>query len=303
MSKQANNGRAFEWALASELSSETGCAIKETKYSISAFNSYKLIPTNKQAFFDLSAQKAVAHIIAKEAKNLDISLNSFITFNSDQAGKYGDVRDVLLITQQKEIGFSCKTNHEALKHPRLSSTIDFVKSWKLNLDGCSKTYWEKVNPIFERLNSIKMETSSTARWDSIPNKAETIYWPLLDAWAEELERVCQTPQSCHALIAYLIGHKDFYKIISSNKDKSVHIQGWNFNNNLVTKQTKYPTSIIAINNKNGGQYSKTVTLNHGYSINFRIHSASSRVEPSLKFDINAIGLPSTEVYQNTISLY
>jgi len=57
-----------------------------------------------------------------------------------------------------------------------------------------------------------------------------------------------------------------------------------------------------VNNKNGGQYSKTVVFNHGYSINFRIHNASSRVEASLKFDIKAIGLPTSEVYQQTIDL-
>jgi hypothetical protein len=45
-----------------------------------------------------------------------------------------------------------------------------------------------------------------------------------------------------------------------------------------------------------------VTFNRGYSINFRIHSASSKVESSLKFDVNAIGLPVNEIYQQTFDI-
>jgi hypothetical protein len=58
--------------------------------------------------------------------------------------------------------------------------------------------------------------------------------------------------------------------------------------------------LYKIDTKNGGQYSKTVVLNHGYSFNFRIHNKSKRVEPSLAFDVQAIGLPP-EIYTHTIS--
>jgi hypothetical protein len=36
-----------------------------------------------------------------------------------------------------------------------------------------------------------------------------------------------------------------------------------------------------------------VSLNEGWQISFRIHNASSRVEPSLKFDINLVSAPHT----------
>ena len=80
---------------------------------------------------------------------------------------------------------------------------------------------------------------------------------------------------------------------------TVYLQAYNFNGTLSTRRTKYPDAINTINKKNGGVYSKTIVFNHGYSINFRIHNASSRVEPSLKFDITAMGLPVNEVYQQT----
>ncbi|WP_374110347.1 HaeIII family restriction endonuclease [uncultured Streptococcus sp.] len=33
-------------------------------------------------------------------------------------------------------------------------------------------------------------------------------------------------------------------------------------------------------------------MDNGWTISFRIHNASSRIEPSLKFDIQLIGFPS-----------
>lgn len=125
----------------------------------------------------------------------------------------------------------------------------------------------------------------------------------MDAWAKEIKRLCSISEDksalvCREMISYLIGRNDFYKVICHGA-KSVYLQAYNFNGTLATRRTKYPTSITAINNKNGGVYSKTIVFNHGYSINFRIHNASSRVEPSLKFDITAMGLPVNEVYQQT----
>jgi hypothetical protein len=139
--------------------------------------------------------------------------------------------------------------------------------------------------------------------DDIADKSNEYYWPVLDAWADEVKRLCnqeteKQAEVCKSMISYLIGKHDFYKVICDGP-RSVALQGFNLNNTLATKRTKYPNSINAINNKNGGQYSKTVVFNHGYSINFRIHSASSKVESSLKFDVKAIGLPVNEVYQQT----
>jgi HaeIII restriction endonuclease len=144
------------------------------------------------------------------------------------------------------------------------------------------------------------------RWDELPDKATEYYWPILNAWADEITALCQLgskkqEETCQSIISYLVGRHDFYKVICEGQSR-VAIQGFNFNNSLSTRKTKYPTCINAINNKNGSQYSKTIVFNHGYSINFRIHSASSRIESSLKFDITAIGLPVNEVYQQTFDI-
>ena len=304
MASQKENGMGFEWAIGLELSNQSGAPIINSAYSRGpqlAFE-HKISTTRKQAFMR-AAQVAIEHILEKEQITHSEQMAGEIIFNSDAAGQSGDVRDVLLRTGKKVIGVSCKSNHEALKHPRLSGTLDFVQSWGLDPHGCSPDYWRAVKPIFAELSSIRQESGATILWAQLENKPERFYWPLLDAWADEITRLCsvsdeQSAVVCKEMISYLIGRNDFYKVICHGAN-SVNIQAYNFNDTLATRKTKYPSSINVINKKNGGVYSKTIVFNHGFSINFRIHNASSRVEPSLKFDITAMGLPVNEVYQQT----
>lgn len=306
MSTQTDNGRAFEWAIGRELSKKTNFPITKNSFSINAESAFNNISSSKQQTFKNAAENAIEHILKKETKFFKSKKIGAVVFNTDAAGKNGDVRDVLLELNGKQLGISCKNNHEALKHSRLSATVDFIKKWNIDIDGCSLKYWNKVKPIFKKLKDIKTQSNGTFLWADIVDKPNQYYWPLLDAWADEINDTCaisiqKQSQVCKSIILYLIGKHDFYKVICEGSQR-VHIQAYNFNNTLSTKRTNYPDSIIAINKKNGGQYSKTIVFNHGYSINFRIHSASSRVEPSLKFDITAIGLPTTEVYQQTIDI-
>lgn len=305
MSEQKTNGMAFEWAVGLTLESLTGCKIILDQNALPPKDAFETkINESKKENFLRAANGALVHILGKEKITNDSSNQGSIKFNSDADGQKGDVRDVLLHINGKTIGFSCKNNHEALKHSRLSGKLDFVKKWGLDDNGCSQSYWDKIKPIFSELKQIKDNSGSKELWDNLVDKPSRFYWPLLDAWADEVQRLCnpdnqKSPEVCKALISYLIGRNDFYKIICQG-NKSVDIQAYNFHGTLATRTTKYPNFINAINNKNGGVYSKTIAFNHGYSINFRIHNASSRVEPSLKFDIKAIGLPSNEVYQHNI---
>ncbi len=303
MSKQTDNGRAFEWAIGLALQAQTGFKLKPNESSKNAEKAFVAASAKKQTSFENAGKMAVEHILKKESFSDEKEQDGHIEFNADKAGIAGDVRDVLLIAGKRTIGISCKNNHEAMKHSRLSATVDFVKTWGVRSSGCSENYWNAVKPIFEKLKKIKEESNGQCLWRSLDRKAEDFYWPLLDAWEKELLEQKKSNEGglCRAIVAYLVGQHDFYKVIFERSAR-VYIQAWNFNKTLGTKQTKYPDTLVAINNKNGGQYSKTVVFNHGYSINFRIHNASSRVEASLKFDIKAIGLPTSEVYQQTIDL-
>jgi hypothetical protein len=73
----------------------------------------------------------------------------------------------------------------------------------------------------------------------------------------------------------------------------------NYKNNpnceLIPKvpRLKLPSRLIEVVYQENSKTTLLVTLNEGWQISFRIHNASSRIEPSLKFDINLVSAPHT----------
>ncbi|MDA3891279.1 MAG: HaeIII family restriction endonuclease [Salinivirgaceae bacterium] len=223
---------------------------------------------------------------------------------SDSEGQSGDVRDVLairLLQQKWEIGISAKNNHRAVKHCRLSQKIDFGEKW-IGIP-CSRDYFDEIEPIFDFLTNLKQKDKNT-KWTSIPNMHDKIYVPLLNAFRKELLRLdkehpLQIPQK---LVEYLIGNKDFYKVMKGRN--TVQVQAYNLHGTLnqpfkdinpkaKIQKLKLPTRLIEVVYEGDSKTTLIVSLNEGWQISFRIHSASSRVEPSLKFDINLISAPYT----------
>lgn len=267
-------------------------------------SSYEKVIPKLQERFPIAASLAVHHIIEKEYKNLESNKPTGIWVASDSRGQKGDVRDVVIKCKDSEIGISCKTNHDDFKHSRLSSTSNFVRKWGLDQEGCSQEYWDAVKPVFAELRSIRESSNATALWSDQKDVPNRFYWKVLDAFEAEILRLTASSepnasQVTKNLISYIVGSHDFYKVIS--RSEQVEIQGFNLNGSLAVSKTRYPDHVIGIDRLNGGRYSKTVRFNRGFTFNFRIHSASSRVEPSLKFAVSAISLPPSEIYTNHIS--
>jgi hypothetical protein len=298
---QVINGKAFEYAVAMELQRRLQTSIRPGQEAEICRNAFESLTPEFSADLVRAAVKAVDHILELERRRLSSAVPKQIWIASDDRGQQGDVRDVVLETSDGAIGISCKNNHAAFKHSRLSGRVDFVKKWDLDPAGCSEEYWRQVRPIFAELEVIRKESYGTALWNELPDVAGRFYWPVLDAFDKELTRLSEPGSATAAtvsknLVLYIVGRIDFYKVI--RRAESVTVQGFNFNGSLATDRTHGPTLVIGVDRLNGGQYSKTVRLNRGFTFNFRIHNASSRVEPSLKFDITAVSLPPTEIYVN-----
>ena len=219
---------------------------------------------------------------------------------SDQAGAHGDVRDIVLTGTQPnwEIGISVKRKHEAMKHSRLSDTIDFGIAWDLG-EGCSQEYWDAIKPVFEWLRKLKLEEKN---WRDIENKKELVYRPVMEAFRAEIRRICSKRkfQACRAVVHYLIGKYDFYKLIAL--DGVVKIQAFNLNRKLnVGRNLKLPTALVGNEFKDDSDNTVILIFNHGWTLSFRIHSATTKVEPSLKFDIQLDGQP-TNLYTQHLAV-
>jgi ribosome-associated toxin RatA of RatAB toxin-antitoxin module len=231
---------------------------------------------------------------------------------SDNHGKLGDVRDVLAIRllQKWEIGVSAKNNHKAVKHSRLSSKIDFGEKW-LGIKA-SKKYFNAVTPIFNKLDKIKRQSNKKKKWSEIGNYHKTVYLPILSAFTQELKRLYKkNPKIAAAnLVGYLVGNKDFYKVIKRKNIIEIHAYNIKGTLNLPFKkiQPKYitpkvalPTKILDVELKMDSETTAIVRMNNDWTLSFRIHNASTRVESSLKFDIHLLKSPKN-LFKNTLNI-
>ncbi len=318
-SRQMIIGKAFEYALLLEfkekLEKVTIVEVIENSSLNIAKNCFNKFDKNDKGRYLLTASFAVNFLIDIEPRlSNELSSNDILQLEivADSLGEIGDVRDVLAIRlkQKWEIGISAKNNHNAVKHSRLSSHIDFGEKW-IGIN-CSKKYFGSINPIFGELKKLKQESNSTQRWDSLNNYHETVYMPILKAFKNELLRIYNTNKSVVAtrLIEYLVGNKDFYKVIKKNN--AVEIVAYNLRGTLnlpfkdiepkfITPKVELPTEIDNISFKEDSQTTLIVKFNKGWKLSFRIHNASSRIEPSLKFDINLLESPRT-LFTNTLSI-
>jgi hypothetical protein len=314
---QTINGKSFEYALLvqfeEKLRDKTNVEIiKNNSFQIAqkCFNEIKELQKSE---FLLYASFAVNFLIDLEprlANGIDKNDTLELEILPDRAGETGDVRDVLAIRvlQRWEIGVSAKNNHNAVKHSRLSSDIDFGKKW-LGIES-SKEYFDRINLVFGSLKKIKKEINGTKKWSEIGDYHTSVYLPILIAFIEELEKIYKSnlEKVPTNLVKYLIGNKDFYKVVK-NKN-SLDIYAYNFNNSLNLSfgniESKYkipeivlPTKILDMSFKENSKNTIIITLDNDWVLSFRIHNASSRVEPSLKFDITLLSSPKT-IFKNTL---
>ena len=111
-----------------------------------------------------------------------------------------------------------------------------------------------------------------------------------------------------ALIRYLIGRNDFYKVIMNDSRRFTQIESININGTLNkpfgkrralvdVPLMKLPNKFYEIDFKEDSNNTIVVVCDQGWNVSMRIHNASSKVEPSLKFDVQLIAMPSSILTQ------
>ena len=277
MPSQAESGKAWEYGLARRLAQINGVPILSNNTQLKAHKAYHQYGEHAQKEFARAADAAANFLEAHDDRFGELAQ---LEIQSDQRGKAGDVRDILAITTNGAvIGISAKHRHRALKHSRLSDSIDFGLDWYGR--ACSATYWGRVEPVFDRLRHAKV-----GYWRELPDKHEGYYRPVLEAFVDEV--------TAHAdpvrLLRYVVGHYDFYKVIKANGD--VEIQSFNLSGDLQWgAKLPMPTRVVDFRRVPQRVGTAELTLDRGWQLSFRLHSANAEIEPSLKFDIQLVGSP------------
>ena len=280
---QTQRGKAFEYAVASAFRRALNVPLDELS-AINAKTHYDACPDSPS--MDIAAAEAAMFLKAFDESLDDATL---IQLQPGTAGQRGDVRDILIRLNDGEVGISAKTQSNEIRAPRLSKNIDFGKEWADY--PVSSGYWEAVNPIFEQLDAIRAE-NPRAKFSDIPNKVEAIYLPVLTAFEDELRRLCSQygPRFIERMFRYIIGRYDFYKVV--RRRDHVLVQPFNLNGTLGWgRRWSIPRDIELIRRPTGSRNKILVSFEGGAQVSFRIHNASSKIEPSLKFSITFVGLP------------
>ncbi len=305
---QTETGKAFEFAIVQAISELVPNAI---------INQNKPFETSRTCFGKLDVQSIEQyrnHARAASYRLLELEpiLREYpedisLIIQPDSAGASGDVRDIVIRASRMdwEIGISAKHRHFAVKHSRLSQTIDFGDKWLHR--PCSERYFEEIQPIFDKLLEYRVRE---LEWKSIPSKDE-IYRKITSAFRDEFLRIADLDDEVpEKILRYLIGRHDFYKIVKVNGYTT--FQAFHFNGTLNRKyqntkptiklnKLKAPTRIIELDHKLNSVSTLHLTMDEGWQISFRIHNASTNVEPSLKFDISLIGQPP-DLYSDSLTI-
>ena len=308
MSNKSNNqGRAYEYIFLNSLfkviSKIREASIEKNSNFMASKQAWETLSSQDKEIYKISALTGVNIILNLEPLIIEKSNDILnLKIQSDDEGKKGDVRDIVIMRGNIdwEIGLSLKYNHFAVKHSRLSKKLDFGEKWY----GipCSEEYWKKVKPIFDFLEE---EKEKKTLWKEIVNKNEDVYFPLLEAFKIEiLDQNRKNIKLLENMLKYLLGKFDFYKVISIDNKKVTRVQSYNLygtlNQDGVHEKRKIeipiiilPTRIVSLDFKPNSLTTLELYLNNGWQFTFRIHNAEKEVKPSLKFDIQIVGMPTS----------
>ncbi len=307
MSDKSNNqGRAYEyaWCLALEqkLSVFKKVIVDKQNGFNACYRAYENLEKSLQERYLESAKQGVLLLLDCEpllSEVIGSSQNEItLSLQKDKLGEIGDVRDILIYFDRFCIGLSIKHNHDAVKHSRLSKDLDFGEKW-LGV-GVSQNYKDTIKPLFEKLENAKKEGML---WRDFPNKEQEIYAPLLQAFKKEVLRIDENKKNKvpQKMVEYLLGKYDFYKAILLEREQKTKLEAYHFHNTLnrsvknkpkrIIPLSKLPTRMIYFDFKPKSFNTLELVLDEGWSFSLRIHNASSRVEPSLKFDIKLLSIP------------
>ncbi|GAA7520395.1 hypothetical protein MMM110_14400 [Helicobacter pylori] len=309
MSDKSNHqGRAYEyaWCLALEqkLSVFKKVIVDKQNGFNACYRAYESLEKSLQERYLESAKQGVLLLLDCEPLLSEVigSWQNEITLSlqKDKLGEIGDIRDILIYFDRFCIGLSIKHNHDAVKHSRLSKNLDFGEKW-LGV-RVFQNYKDTIKPLFERLENAKKEGML---WKDFPNKEQEIYAPLLQAFKKEVLRIDENKKNKvpQKMVEYLLGKYDFYKAILLEREQKTKLEAYHFNNILnrslknkpkrIIPLSKLPTRMIYFDFKPKSFNTLELVLNEGWSFSLRIHNASSKVEPSLKFDIKLLSKPES----------
>lgn len=209
----------------------------------------------------------------------------------DNEAMAGDVTDIRITIEDRVVNLSIKHNHFALKHqrpPSLAIQCGFLKNSKE--DVLFRQHLLEINKEFHSKRNVLLPNAvafnELKKFDS--NFIDDyLYKPTCLAVVNFINKYLST-SSVNSLFSFLVGNKNFYKIVASKN--SIQIKEFA---DIVLPE-KVEASIK-------GKSYVTLNFSNGWVINMRLHTASTLITttPSLKFDTQAEKMNIPEEIMNS----
>lgn len=274
----------------------------------------------QQNTYDRAARVAAKYLYMVEpVLHYPKGLHAVLSIMPDTAGIKGDVRDVdftIFSNKSKteivnKIGISCKNNHEAVKHPRITEDPDFAKDWTNGEFCCSKTFMKKMKSIQEIIDEY---SDTYKKWSEVNDKMDMIYYPIIKLFVHEIKRLGVANESAsdekkanvkrftQLFFEYMFGTQDFYKFIKDDNDEATKVYPYNMHGSLMkpykgnkNKQAvpsiSMPEEIVEVRIKPGSKTTLEIYFDL-WIISMRLHNADSKIRrTSLKFDVQIKAQP------------
>ncbi len=341
---KVKNGKAFEYASLIELYNEllhTGW--KQEQLEIERDKNYQNIERAYQSFELLDEDEedeneveliverhcnmfsCAAHVAARYLCMVEPilqnpkGLHGVLKAMPDSAGIKGDVRDIDFIVYYdkehkekiKEIGISCKNNHEAVKHPRITEEPDFAKEWTKGEFVCSQEFMDEMEKIQNKIDEYK---GKYKKWSDVEEKMDSIYYPIVKLFVKEIKRLgiadekaaheqqLKAKRFTQLFFEYMFGTQDFYKFIKDDNSRATKVYPYNMHGSLMNpyngnkneqavKSINMPEEIVEVRVKPKSKTTIEVYFDQ-WIISMRLHNADSKItKTSLKFDVQIKAQP------------
>ncbi|MHC1722933.1 MAG: HaeIII family restriction endonuclease [Aminipila sp.] len=339
------NGKAFEYATLVELYHElieNGCEseqieIKHDKNFHNIQRAYEMIVGSDEDandddtiemvhvetqtnMYNRAARVAVKYLRMVEPILKDSNdIYGVLSAMPDSAGVKGDVRDIdFTIYKDKNhteivrgIGISCKNNHEAVKHPRITENPDFASEWTDGEFHCSPEFMSEMQEIQNKIDEYKEKFE---KWSIVDDKMDAIYYPIIKLFVKEIKRLGITDETdtderqedakkfTRLFFEHMFGTQDFYKFIKDDRSKATKVYPYNMHGSLMksyngnkneqaVQSITMPLEIVEVRIKPKSKTTIEIYFDQ-WIISMRLHNADTKItRTSLKFDVQIKAQP------------
>lgn len=311
-----NIEKAYQVILAND-DAESGSDNEETDIE----NTFEVVCIERHNnLFDRAAQVAARYLrLAEPIIQNPEGLYAELFAMPDNAGVKGDVRDIDFVVYSdkkhehiiRELGISCKNNHEAVKHPRITENPDFAHEWTNGEFKCGTEFMGEMNRI---QNVIEQYKKVYRKWSEIDEKMDTVYYPIVEAFVREIKRLGMTAQNApdeekqnakrftQLFFEYMFGTQDFYKFVKDDSAKATKVYPYNMHGTLMrphngeknkqaVQSITMPEEIVEVRIKPKSKTTLEVFFDQ-WIISMRLHNADTKIaKTSLKFDVQIKAQP------------